>query len=181
VNANDIRRQEVNRLAEHPGFRLNSADAPSDDAETVDHRRVRICPHERIRKIDAVAFEHAFREIFQIYLVDDSDPRRDDAETVERLRSPFEKSVSLFVPPKLHLRISLVRAFASCVVDLDRVIDHEIDGYKRLDGSRIFAEAFHCRTHRGQIDEKRYAGEVLKNHPGNDERDLLGSLRHGRP
>jgi hypothetical protein len=44
MNADDIRRQEVNRLAEHPGFRLNSADAPADDSKTVDHRRVRIVP-----------------------------------------------------------------------------------------------------------------------------------------
>jgi hypothetical protein len=139
------------------------------------------CPHERIRKIDAVAFEHALREIFQIYLVDDSDPRRDDAETVERLRSPFEKSVSLFVAPKLHLRISLVRRLRflrNRPAPSDRSRDRR---YKRLDGRRIFAESVSLQTHRGQIDEKRYAGEVLKNHPGNDERDLLGSLETRPP
>ena len=40
MNANHIRRQEVNRLAEHRSLGFNTADAPSDNAESVNHRRV---------------------------------------------------------------------------------------------------------------------------------------------
>ena len=32
VNAHDIRRQKINRLAEHARFRFNAANAPADDA-----------------------------------------------------------------------------------------------------------------------------------------------------
>jgi hypothetical protein len=61
------------------------------------------------------------------------------------------------------------------------VIDHEIDRHKRLDRCRIFAEAFHGRAHRGQIDKKRHSGEVLEYDSGDDERDLLGSFGNRRP
>ena len=48
VHADDVRRQEINRLSEHAGFGFDSADAPADDAETVDHRRVRIGADQRV-------------------------------------------------------------------------------------------------------------------------------------
>ena len=48
VHADDFRRQEINRLTEHAGFRFDSAHAPADDAETVDHGRVRIGADERV-------------------------------------------------------------------------------------------------------------------------------------
>ena len=48
VHADDFRRQKIDRLPEHSGFRLDAADAPSDDAETVDHRRVRVGADERV-------------------------------------------------------------------------------------------------------------------------------------
>ena len=53
MHADHIRRQKINRLAEHSRFGLDAADAPADDAETVDHRRVRIGADQRIGiKID---------------------------------------------------------------------------------------------------------------------------------
>ena len=48
VNAHDIRREKINRLAEHARFGFDAADAPADDAEAVDHRRVRIGADERV-------------------------------------------------------------------------------------------------------------------------------------
>ena len=48
VHADDFRREKINRLPEHAGFRLDSAHAPTDDAEAVDHRGVRIGADERV-------------------------------------------------------------------------------------------------------------------------------------
>ena len=48
MHADDFRRQKINRLAEHAGFRFDSADAPADDAEAVDHGGVRIGADERV-------------------------------------------------------------------------------------------------------------------------------------
>ena len=48
MHADDFRREEINRLSEHSRFRFDSAHAPADHAETVDHRRVRIGADERV-------------------------------------------------------------------------------------------------------------------------------------
>ena len=79
VHADDVRRQEVNRLAEHPRLGLDAADAPADDAEAVDHRRVRVGADERVGIPDAVLLQHAAREVLEIHLVHDADARRHDA------------------------------------------------------------------------------------------------------
>ena len=48
MNAHDIRCEEINRLAKHARLGLDAADAPADDAETVDHRGVRIGADEGV-------------------------------------------------------------------------------------------------------------------------------------
>ena len=37
MHADDFRREEIDRLPEHAGFRFDPADAPADHTETVDH------------------------------------------------------------------------------------------------------------------------------------------------
>ena len=48
MNTDHVRRQEINRLAQHPRLRLDAAHAPADDAQPVDHRRVGIRADQRI-------------------------------------------------------------------------------------------------------------------------------------
>ena len=55
MHAHDIRREKINRLAEHARLGFDAADAPADDAQAVDHRRVRIRADERVGIINAVA------------------------------------------------------------------------------------------------------------------------------
>ena len=62
-----FRREEINRLTEHARFRLDAADAPADDAEAVDHRRVRIGADERVRIKDRVAIAFADNTPFARY------------------------------------------------------------------------------------------------------------------
>ena len=54
MHADDVRREEVNRLAEHAGLGLDAAHAPADDADAVDHRGVAVGADQRVRIIDAV-------------------------------------------------------------------------------------------------------------------------------
>src|ERR1051326_6952469 len=54
VDADDARRKKVPRLPQHPRLGLDPADAPADDAESVDHRRVRVGADERVGVPDAV-------------------------------------------------------------------------------------------------------------------------------
>ncbi len=55
MNANHVRRQKINRLAEHARFGLDAANAPADDAQTVDHGRMRVGPDQSVRVIDGSA------------------------------------------------------------------------------------------------------------------------------
>ena len=52
-DADDVGREEVHRLAEHAGLGLDAADAPADDADAVDHRRVRVGADQRVGVVDA--------------------------------------------------------------------------------------------------------------------------------
>ena len=65
MHAHDIRRQEINRLPEHARFGFDAADAPADNAQAVDHRRVRIGADERVGIVNAVlvSTERLWRDI----------------------------------------------------------------------------------------------------------------------
>ena len=89
MHTHNVRRQKIHGLTEHSSLSLNAADAPADDTEAVDHRSVRIRSDKRIGKINAFPLKHAFRQILKIYLMDNTDSRRDDAKAVKRRRSPL--------------------------------------------------------------------------------------------
>ena len=48
VHAHDLRREEINRLPEHARLRFDSAHAPADDTEAVNHGGMGVGPHERV-------------------------------------------------------------------------------------------------------------------------------------
>ncbi len=121
------------RLAEHRRLRLDSADTPAEDAEPVDHRRVRIRAHERVRERLAVSrFDDARKEL-EVDLVDDARVRRDDLEVVERSLSPAQEGVTLAVPFELQLGVTEHRTCRCVFVHLHRVIDDELGGKLRID------------------------------------------------
>ena len=128
-----------------------------------------------------VAQEHALGQEFQVHLVDDADVRRHDAEVVERLLSPAQELVALAVALELELDVQLQRVGRAEVIDLHRVVDHQIDRDQRVDLLRIAAQPLHGRPHGGQIDDARHAGEVLQHDAGRLERDLDLGRRGGVP
>ena len=149
----DIRRQNLARLAEHSCLSLNPADAPADDSKAVYHGCVRIRPNQCIRKIYAVFFENSLRKVLKVDLMNDSDAGRHHAKPIERLRSPLQKPIPLAISLKFDLHVSKVRLFAAGIVHLHRMIDNKINRNQRFDHTRVLSKSFNRRTHRSQINQ----------------------------
>ena len=173
------------RLAEHRRLGLDAADAPPEHSQPVHHRRVRVGADERVG-IGANAPVNNFpeydaREIFDVDLVHDAGVGRHDAEIAERVLAPAQKRVPLTIARKLELGIQLEGIGTREIVDLHRVIDHELDRLQRIDAIRIAAEADHPVAHGGKIDHAGNAGKVLEQDTRRRERDLLLELRARSP
>ena len=136
VHADHVRRQEIHRLAEHAGLGLDAAHAPADHADAVDHGGVAVGADQRVGIVDAVLLVHAAREVLQVHLVHDADARGHDLEGVEGLHAPFHELVALFVALEFQLHVEVERVLGAVVVDLDRVVDHQVDRHQRLDHLR---------------------------------------------
>ena len=172
ADADDHGRRQEHRLAEHRRLGLDPADAPAEDAEPVDHRRVRVRADERVGHRDAVLHRDDLAEVLEVHLVADPGTRRHDAHPVERLLGPAQQRVPLAVAPVLPLDVGLVRGRRPEQVHLDRVVDHEVDVDERIHPRRVAAGASHRRAHRGEVDHRRHAGEVLHQHAGGHEREV---------
>ncbi len=181
MHADYVRREEVNRLAEHARLCLDSAHAPADDAQAVDHGGVGVGADERVGIPDAFLLQHAAGEILEVHLVNDADAGRHDLESVERLRSPFQKLVALGVALELDVHVELQRVGTIREVDLHGMVDDQVDGDERLDDPSVFARALRRGAHGREIDEQRDAGEVLQEDARDHERDLVGALAIAGP
>ena len=175
MHADHVRRQDIDRLAQHAGLGLDSAYAPADHADAIDHGHVRIGADHRVGEINAILLLHAACEVFQIDLVHDADSRRHDLHPVEGLHAPFQETVALSIALKLDLHIESERIGRIVMIDLHGMIDDELDRHQRLDQLGIFAELARCAAHGGEVGERRKAGEVLQHDAGDDERNLLGA------
>ena len=146
-HADHFRQQHVDRLAEHHALGLDAAHAPADHAQAVDHRGVAIGADERVGKRHragaVLAEEHDLGQVFEIHLVHDAGARRHDAEIVERLLAPAQELVPLAVAREFHVDVQVERVGRVEVVDLHRVVDHQIDRHERIDLLRIAAEPLH--------------------------------------
>src|SRR5690606_5756386 len=91
LHADDVRGQEVNRLTQHGGFRFDTAYAPGDHADTVDHGGVAIGAHQRVWIVHIVFLVNAPRQVFQVDLVHDAEAGRHHAEGIEGLHAPFHE------------------------------------------------------------------------------------------
>ncbi len=176
AHTDDLRQHHDQRLAEHRGFGLDSADPPSEDAQAVDHRRVGIGADERVGEsqgpVVGRAMLHDRRQILEVDLVDDPGGRWDDAEVGEGLLPPAEKTIALLVALELEIGVATQRLARGEEVDLQRVIDDQVDREARVDPARIAAEASQGGAHRRQIDHGRHAGEVLHQDTRRKEGDL---------
>ena len=110
LEADDLRHQHRDRLAEHGRLGLDAADAPAEHAEAVDHRRVRVGADERVgigaEPAVGVAAVHDLRQVLEVHLVADAGAGRHDAEVLERLLAPLEERVALAVALELELGVA---------------------------------------------------------------------------
>ncbi len=133
-------------MAEHAGFRFDAAHAPADDAEAVDHGGVGVGADEGVRIEDAVFFQHALGEVFEVHLMDDADAGRDDLEGVEGLFAPLEELVAFAVAVEFEVEVAGERVAGAGEIDLHRVVHDEIDGDERLDHFRVLAHGVRRRS-----------------------------------
>ncbi len=168
--------QHIDRLTDHDGLGFDATDAPSNNTQPVDHRRMRVGADERVRVKDTVVIPYDLGEILEVHLVNDSGGRRNDPEVVEGSLSPLEELVAFHVPCELHLGVDLQRIGRVERIDLHRVIDDEVGRDLRVDlggGGFVSGHPNHRRPHRSEVDDGGNAGEVLENDAGR----LVGDLR----
>ena len=84
----------------------------------------------------------------------------------------LEQLVALDVALQLELHVEPEGALRAVVVDLDRVVDHQVAGDDRIDPLGIALHPRHRVAHGGEVHHAGHAGEVLEHHPGRHERDL---------
>jgi hypothetical protein len=172
-HADDSRHRLVQRLPEQDGLGLDAADAIAEDAEAVDHRRVRVRANQRVGKRDAardrrLTVARNSRLTWWTMPVPGGTTRR----VTERCLGPAQELVAFAVALVLALDVEGERPVVAEHVDLHRVVDHEVRRHERVDQGRIAAEVGHRVAHHGQVDDRRDTGEVLEDDPRRHERDL---------
>ena len=136
---------------------------------------------QRHRADRILAQADALRQELQIDLVDDPHARRHDAEVAKRLLAPAKKLVALAVPLELDGNVLGERVGRAKLVDLHRVVDHQIDRHQRVDLLGIAAEPFHRAAHRRQVNDARHAGKVLKHNASQLQWDFSARPARGPP
>ena len=168
LEADDRGNQHRERLAEHGGLRFDTANAPADDAEAVDHGGVRIGADERIGESDALAVlffaEDDAREIFEIHLMADAGVRRDDLEILQGLLSPAQEGVALDVALHFETGVEGESVRGAEFVHLHGMVDDQLGGEQGIDFLRIAAELADGVAHGGEVDDGGHAGEILQQH-----------------
>src|SRR5690606_3769167 len=81
----------------------------------------------------------------------------------------------------LHFDVAFEGVGAPEHVDDHRVVDDQLGRGQRVDLGGVAAQVPDCLTHGGQVDHAGHAGEVLHDHAGRSELDLLAGLRLGVP
>src|SRR5882762_9996714 len=100
MDADNVRRQEINRLAQHRSLGFDPTNAPADNSQPIDHCRVRISPYQTIRIIKTILFPGALAQEFEIDLMTDAYAGRNHSKTIERLHAPLQKLITRVVAAK---------------------------------------------------------------------------------
>ena len=177
--ADHIGNEHGHGLAEHGRLRFDAANAPAEHAEAVDHGGVAVGSDQgvRIGQRPAVlrAGPNGLGQVLQIDLVANAGAGRHDAKVVKCRLPPAQKTVTLLVAGHLHFDVVAERPGIAEAINHHRVVDDQIDGRKGIDEIGIKARIDHGAAHGGQIGHRRYAGEVLHEHPSRTIGDFLGT------
>ena len=176
LEADHLRHQHRQRLAEHRGLGLDAADTPAEHGQAVGHGGVAVGADQRvgIGKGLAVALggPDRLRQIFEIDLVANAGARRHHAEIGERPLPPFQEIIAFAVLLVFAGNVVLQRTRVAEMIDHDGMIDHEIDRHQRIDPRGIAAQPLHPVAHRREVDHRGHAGEILHQHARGTKADL---------
>ena len=168
LKAHHIRDQHRYRLAKHGRFGFNSANAPAQNAQAVNHGGMRIGAHQSIRighPLFILQFTpDRFAQVFKIHLVADTRTGRNDAKAAKGLLPPLQKDVTFVVTLHFQTYVFAKGIVVTKVVHGDRVVDNEINGRERIYFSGI-AKALHRFAHCRKVNHSRDPGKVLHQNP----------------
>ncbi len=182
LEADDLRDEHRDRLAEHGRLGLDPADSPAEHAEPVDHRRVRVGAEQRVRERGAVPLVDDARQELEVDLVDDPGRGWDDLEVHEAALAPAQEGVALAVPLELELRVPPNRERASRT----RPPGRSGRSRARTGSCGLILPASPPRSliafrMDGEVDDRGDAGEVLVQDAARSEGDRLRRIGGGHP
>ena len=102
---------------------------------------------------------------------------RHDLEVAERGLAPAQERVALAVARELDSVLCGERAGRAVLVDLHRVVDHQLGGRERVHALGVAAETHDRIAHGREIDDARHAGEILQDDARRREGDLVRRRR----
>ena len=168
TETDDLRDQHGYRLAQHGGLGFDSADAPAEHAETVDHGGMRVGADQRVgigkrlARLTICADENDARQVLQIDLVNDTGVGRHNREILECRLPPTQEGIALLITLEFQLGIELKRLWRAELVHLHRVVNHQLGRLQRIDQIGVSTQRLHSVAHGRQIDHGRHAGEILQ-------------------
>src|SRR5437868_877981 len=113
LHADHLGDQHGDGLTEHGSLSFDSAYAPTEYAQAINHSRVRIGAHQsiRIRCAPAIRLLHEYDscQIFEVYLVHDASVRRHNGKIMEGGLPPAQEGVAFFIAREFKFRIELER------------------------------------------------------------------------
>ena len=181
LEADHLRDQHGDRLAEHGGLGFDAPHPPTQHSQPIDHGGMRIGANQGIGVGEflagAVGRENDPRQMLDIHLMDDAGVGRHDLEITECGLAPAQEHVALAVALEFDFVVVLQRIGGPVFVDLHRVIDDQFGGCQRVDPLRISSQTHDGFAHGGQIHDTRDAGEVLHDDPRRGERNLMTRQR----
>ena len=87
--------------------------------------------------------------------------RRHNAEAVKGFLPPTQENVALMVAFHLKINVFAKRLLTAKVIHGNRMIDNEINWRQRINLLNVATKTQHGLSHRGQIDDGGYTGEIL--------------------
>ena len=182
LETDNTRHQHGDRLSKHGRFGFNAANAPAEHAQAIDGGGVRVGAHAGIKvgkSLATVFFDLGhddLGEIFDIDLVDDACSRRYHAEVLECLLAPTQELVTFAVALVFDIHVLFDRVGDAVLVDLYGMVDDHVGLHLRVDDLRVSPKILDRITHGGKIHNAGHAGEILHDHTGRGELDLMARL-----
>ncbi len=177
AEAHHLRDEHGHRLAEHGGFGFDAPDAPTQHAQTVDHRRVAVRAHQRIKESRVAIREDHAGQVLQVHLVANAGVGRHHLKVIKRPLPPLEELVALGVALVFQVQVDLQRGVGAVLVHLHAVVNDELHRLQRIDALRVAAEFGHGVAHGGEVDHAGHPGEVLQKYAGGGESDFVVRFR----